>query len=62
MIINAALNLVAGKELAWQERKAASFVFTPRFCGYEWPAIEDGPGGGSKGWRPPIDGLLPPDD
>lgn len=39
-IINAALNLVAGKELAWQKRKAASFVFTPRFCGYELPVLE----------------------
>lgn len=39
-IINAALNLVAGKELAWQKRKAASFVFTPRFCGYEFPMPE----------------------
>ena len=28
-IINATLNLVAGNELAWQQRKAASFVFTP---------------------------------
>jgi len=26
---------VAGKELAWQERRAASFVFTPLYCGYE---------------------------
>jgi hypothetical protein len=34
-IINTTLNLVAGKELAWQERKAASFVFTPLYCGYE---------------------------
>ncbi len=36
-IINATLNLVHGEELAWQERKAASFTFTPRFCGYEVP-------------------------
>ena len=42
LIINAALNLVAGKELAWQERKASSFVFTPRFCGYDLPAIHAG--------------------
>ena len=28
-IFNTAINLVAGKNLAWQERKAASFVFTP---------------------------------
>jgi hypothetical protein len=33
-IINCTLNLNQGKELAWQERKASSFVFTPLFCGY----------------------------
>src|SRR5262249_51654510 len=32
-IINTALNLVAGAELAWQERKADSFVLTPFYCG-----------------------------
>ncbi len=30
-IINCALNLVGGRDLAWQERKAASFVFTPKY-------------------------------
>ena len=35
LLVNAALNLVKGKELAWQTRKAAGFVFTPAFCGYE---------------------------
>ncbi|HEY3303329.1 MAG TPA: patatin-like phospholipase family protein [Candidatus Binatia bacterium] len=33
LIVNTALNLMAGKELAWQQRKAFSFVLTPRFCG-----------------------------
>jgi hypothetical protein len=33
-IVNATLNLNAGSELAQQERKAASFVFTPAFCGF----------------------------
>jgi hypothetical protein len=32
-LINTALNLVAGKELAWQDRKGESFTFTPLFCG-----------------------------
>jgi hypothetical protein len=32
-VVNATLNLVAGEKLAWQERKAESFVFTPRHCG-----------------------------
>jgi hypothetical protein len=36
LIVNTALNLVSGKELAWQERKAESFSFTPLFCGYEY--------------------------
>jgi hypothetical protein len=34
-IINATLNLVSGKELAWQERKGASFIFTPIYSGYQ---------------------------
>ena len=34
-IVNCALNLVGGKDLAWQERKAESFVFTPKYCGYD---------------------------
>lgn len=38
-IINAALNLVNGKELAWQTRKAAGFSFTPGFCGFELPSM-----------------------
>ncbi|MCE7912072.1 MAG: hypothetical protein DCC43_07955 [Candidatus Brocadia sp.] len=33
-IINATLNLTKGEELAWQQRKAASFVFTPLHYGY----------------------------
>ena len=32
-IICAALNLTHGERLAWQERKAESFTFTPRYCG-----------------------------
>jgi hypothetical protein len=34
-IINTTINLVGGKKLAWQQRKAASFVLTPKFCGYD---------------------------
>lgn len=36
-ICNAAINLVNGKELAWQNRKAANFCFTPGYCGFELP-------------------------
>ena len=32
-VVNIALNLVAGKDLAWQERKAESFTATPIHCG-----------------------------
>src|SRR5262249_14959999 len=32
-IINVTLNLVGGKNLAWQERKASSFIITPLYCG-----------------------------
>jgi hypothetical protein len=32
-VVNMALNIVATKELAWQERKALSFVATPRWVG-----------------------------
>jgi hypothetical protein len=34
-IVNSALNLVSGKDLAWQERKAESFVLTPLRCGFD---------------------------
>lgn len=32
-LINMALNLVAGEDLAWQQRKAESFTATPLHCG-----------------------------
>jgi predicted acylesterase/phospholipase RssA len=34
-IINCTINLTGGQRLAWQERKAASFVFTPKYCGFD---------------------------
>ncbi|MGE3509517.1 MAG: patatin-like phospholipase family protein [Vicinamibacterales bacterium] len=40
-IFNAALNLVGGKNLAWQQRKAASFIFSPEYCGFEYRVDED---------------------
>jgi hypothetical protein len=40
-LLNAAVNLVGGKELAWQTRKAANFVFSPGFCGFELPRMPD---------------------
>ena len=43
-VLNASLNLVKGQDLAWQERKAESFVMTPRYCGYDvWLEEQDSP-------------------
>jgi Patatin-like phospholipase len=36
-IVNTALNLTSTKNLAWQQRKAASFAFTPLYSGFEFP-------------------------
>jgi hypothetical protein len=36
LIHNTAMNLVAGKQLAWQERRAAAFAFTPYATGYSF--------------------------
>lgn len=33
LLVNTALNLVHGEELAWQERKAEAFVLSPFYCG-----------------------------
>jgi hypothetical protein len=35
-ILNTALNVTKGENLAWQDRKAESFVFTPLYCGFEY--------------------------
>lgn len=43
-ILNATLNLVKGQDLAWQQRKAESFVMTPLYCGYDvWLEQQDSP-------------------
>ena len=34
-IINCAVNLTQSSHLGWQERKPASFVFTPKYCGFD---------------------------
>jgi predicted acylesterase/phospholipase RssA len=52
-IFNAALNLTTGKNLAYQERQATSFTFTPRFCG-----AECGNSGGSA-YRPTLEYAYP---
>lgn len=40
-LIGSALNLVATRQLDWQDRKAASFCFTPGYCGYVPPPSHD---------------------
>lgn len=40
-IVNTALNLVSGDELAWQERMAESFFFTPLFSGFAVTPTEE---------------------
>ena len=41
-IVGTALNLVAAKQLDWQDRKAASFCLTPGYCGYVPPPSRAG--------------------
>ena len=49
-LFNTALNLVGGDELAWQQRKAASFCISPAYCGYQFPAgLSAGPVVGAYG-------------
>jgi predicted acylesterase/phospholipase RssA len=48
-LLNTALNITKGDRLAWQERKAASFVLSPLFCGYE---IDNADGGTIHGYQP----------
>jgi Patatin-like phospholipase len=36
-IVNTALNLTNAKDLAWQQRLAASFAFTPLHAGFQFP-------------------------
>jgi len=52
-IINAALNLSGGNELAWQTRRAASFIFTPLHCGFTYRATS------TKNEEQPHDGYRP---
>jgi len=39
-LLNTALNLSQGRNLAWQERKGASFVFSAQWCGYGLAATQ----------------------
>ncbi|MEO8629989.1 MAG: hypothetical protein ABI612_18075 [Betaproteobacteria bacterium] len=43
-LINTAINITRGERLAWQERKAASFLFSPLYCGYDLMKKQTGVG------------------
>ncbi len=64
-IFNATLNLVSGEELAWQERKAEAFSFTPQFSGFaatpteERGAPHERKGVALHGYRPTKDYAYP---
>ena len=45
-LVNAALNLVHDDNLAWQDRKAYSFTFSPVACGFQYPPNASQQGGG----------------
>lgn len=48
-IINATLNISAGGQLAWQERQAASFIFSPCYSGFNLSFDSDHPEGEGHG-------------
>ena len=50
-IINTALNLVSNRNLAWQQRKATSFILSPKFSGYDLSVEENGNASGGA-YRP----------
>jgi hypothetical protein len=58
LIVNMALNLVNGKNLAWQQRKAASFTVSPLHSGFTLP-VEADPydesGNLAGGYRPSVE-------
>lgn len=45
-LVNTALNLVHDDNLAWQDRKAYSFTFSPVACGFQYPPNASQQGGG----------------
>ncbi|MFK4443584.1 hypothetical protein ABH944_003962 [Caballeronia udeis] len=52
-LLNTTLNITSGENLAWQQRKAASFFFSPLFCGFLLPLAytENGQAGQFVGTR-----------
>lgn len=58
-IFNTAINLVKGGELAWQQRKAASFSFTPGYCGFALAATAGSTAHCRDGYRPSSEYIGP---
>lgn len=58
-IFNTAINLVKGGELAWQQRKAASFSFTPCYCGFALAATAGAAPHCHEGYRPTCEYIGP---
>lgn len=50
-IVNTALNLVHGQDLAWQQRKAESFVFSPLYCGFNVQHDEKSTADSALAWK-----------
>ncbi len=65
-LINTALNLVQGADLAWQERKAASFLLSSKYCGFQFGKTQgnDNPvvAVGSRAGFRPTDGYATRDE
>ncbi|GAO35407.1 hypothetical protein SCT_0793 [Sulfuricella sp. T08] len=51
-IFNTAINLVKGSDLAWQQRKAAAFSFTPSHCGFSLATTASSTAHCQGGYRP----------
>src|SRR4029079_292489 len=61
-VVNTALNLASGSNLAWQQRKASSFTASPLHCGsfflgYRDSRLYGGDDGISLGTRPGVSGA-----
>jgi hypothetical protein len=58
-IFNTAINLVKGSDLAWQQRKAAAFSFTPSHCGFSLATTASSTAHCRGGYRPSTEYLGP---
>lgn len=58
-IFNTAINLVKGSDLAWQQRKAAAFSFTPSHCGFSLATTASSTAKCCSGYRASADYLGP---